>query len=332
MDLSLERHAPQLRALRRRPAALLGSRHRRQSGLPAAARPGTVSLVHDAHRDRLPLLAAGIHGRLHRRLLVQPAARPARSSGQDVDDRGRDPLLHDVARRGHGVPGMGRYQIATRSRSGREAQPGSSLLVTALIAGAVGGLLFFGFVYLLEKFKRLLRRPQRSLACRGIRHHRGPQAPVPRRGAPRRAHGQALFRWRARVVEPTRRSGDCIRHRLARALPDLHLCRPSVQLPERHPGRNQVDPGRRARERGSSRPSAACSSARDRPPARRRAIARSSSLARITPYIFVVGLLTGIALLVHYLLPLLLGTVDQCDDARGGTSLAGRRGCRVLRA
>ncbi len=44
--------------------------------------------------------------------------------------------------------------------------------------------------------------------------------------------------------------------------------------------------------------------------------------ARITPYIFVVGLLTGIALLVHYLLPLLLGTVDQCDDARGGTSLA----------
>ena len=246
VDLSLERHAPQLRALRRRPAALLGSRHRRQSGLPAAARPGTVSLVHDAHRDRLPLLAAGIHGRLHRRLLVQPAARPARSSGQDVDDRGRDHLLHDVGGRDPGLPD-GTPPIAQRRGSKAEAQPGLAARHRPHRGGG-GWPAVSRFRAPPGRGQALLRRPQRSLACGGIRHRRGPQAHVSRRGAPRRSHGKALFRWRARVVEPTRRPGDCIRHRLARALHDLHLCRTRDQLPERCPGRGQVDPGRRARD------------------------------------------------------------------------------------
>ena len=46
------------------------------------------------------------------------------------------------------------------------------------------------------------------------------------------------------------------------------------------------------------------------------------TLARVAPYLFVLGLLTGVALLVHYLLPPLLGTTDQCVDAKGGSSLA----------
>lgn len=45
-------------------------------------------------------------------------------------------------------------------------------------------------------------------------------------------------------------------------------------------------------------------------------------VARIAPYVFILGLLTGVALLVHYFLPLMLETADQCIDAEGGGELA----------